>query len=425
MKVCHVSSSDRQGGAAIAANRLCGALRSQDVDSFMLVRRLTQPPPDWVTAYRPDKALAKTAARALRGWQINLQNLDVRPQPAYEGFSDPRSRYGVQLIDDLPQHDVMHLHWVTQFIDLPALCERAQAPVVWTLHDMNLLTGGCHYDLGCERYAQGCGLCPQLSSRRAGDASARNWRRKRTWLSAIAGERIRLVTPSGWLADCAGRSPLTRHLTVEVIPNGVPTDVFRPHDKAALREMMGIGQAEVVVMCVANDLAVTRKGASDFIAAVDALREELDPLVLPLGRGFETDTRFRQFRLNDRIEDPRLLSMFYSVADVLVLPSLQDNFPNVILEAMACGLPVVAYAAGGTPEMIDDGKTGALVPVGDVHALKEAIVALMADRERHATMSQAARARAVADFDINRQVESCQKLYAELLAGRSGQETLN
>lgn len=425
MKVCHVSSSDRQGGAAIAAQRLCSALRSQGVDSSMFVRHLTQASPEWIKAYRPDKGLVKTAARAFRGWQIKLQNRAVRSRAAYEGFSDPRSRYNVQLIDNLPRHDVIHLHWVDEFVDLAAVCERMQAPVVWTLHDMNLLTGGCHYDLGCGRYVKGCGLCPQLSSKRADDASARNWQRKRTWLSAIAGERIRLVAPSGWLANCAGRSPLTMDLPVQVIPNGVPTEVFRPHDKAALREILGIGQGEVVLMCVANDLSVTRKGMSDFIAAVEALQEKVDPLVLPLGRGFQTAGHFRQFRLHDRIEDPRLLSMLYSVADLLVLPSLQDNFPNVVLEAMACGVPVVAYAAGGTPEMITDGETGALVTVGDVRALKEAIAALINDRGRRATMSHAARARAVTDFDIHRQAESCQKLYAQLLAGRSGQETVN
>jgi glycosyltransferase involved in cell wall biosynthesis len=418
MKICHLSISDLKGGAAIAAYRLCSGLRDAGIDSSMYVRHPTEQSPNWTGRYNPDKSLLPTLRRAIRGWKIGFEQKGFAFPLAMEAFSGPETRFAGQLFDTLPDHDVLHLHWVSGLVDLRALSHWRSTPLVWTLHDMNLFTGGCHYDLGCDRYRTGCGACPHAGSTDKSDPTRIYWQRKRDWLSRFDRQRTYLVTPSQWLANTVRKAPLTSHLLVKVIPNGVPIELFKPRDKQLAREILGIPQDAQVVACVANDLTVKRKGIAEFIAAIKGLAKQPAPLVLPIGQGATKEYPIAHVKIRGYTSEPSLLSLLYSAADFLVLPSLQDNFPNVALEAMACGLPIVAFAAGGIPEMIDDGKTGLLAPVGDLQALTQAMEQLLANRDERAAMGHEAVSRVRRHYTIAQQAESYLQLYRELLAQR-------
>ncbi|HZK82797.1 MAG TPA: hypothetical protein VFC46_17070, partial [Humisphaera sp.] len=232
MRVVHISTADWLGGAARAAYRLhAGLQRLSDggtpVRSSMLVAsRVTGDPS--VLQFRPSGGMLTAALRRTRRWRIDSQLAHAsRSRPnGFEPFNGDRSAYQRgELIEALPGCDLVNLHWVSELIDystfLPQMC--AKMPVVWTLHDMNVLTGGCHYDDGCGLHERGCGSCPQLGSSKGSDLASHIWKRKRKLFASLPANRLHVVAPSRWLADAARSSPLLGRFNVMVIPYGLDT----------------------------------------------------------------------------------------------------------------------------------------------------------------------------------------------------------
>jgi glycosyltransferase involved in cell wall biosynthesis len=349
-----------------------------------------------------------------------LQQHDSRPA-GYERFRDDRTPFAAQVLEQLPPCDVANLHWTDAFVDLGAFFSRLPAalPIVWTLHDMAAFTGGCHYDMGCGRWRGQCGACPQLGSDNPDDLSREVWGRKRRELTDLGVERMHVVAPSQWLAEQARESPLLGRFRVETIPYGLDTELFAPRDRTFSRRLLGIPPDEMVVLFVSASLENRRKGFDHAAEAIRDCTRDLDPLVVCVGSGDIVPGETVRCQSLGAIRDERLMSAAYSAADLCVVPSLQDNLPNTVLESMACGTPVVGSDVGGIPDMIRPGETGLLAPAGDAGALAECLVTLLSDDDMREAMSETARRVVMEEYALEIQANRYSAIYEDLLAAQS------
>jgi glycosyltransferase involved in cell wall biosynthesis len=420
LRVLHLATHDGRGGAARATRRLHAGLRALGVDSRVLVRERYSREPG-IVAFDDAAPPARRRERARRLAEEAARADARRP---HEAFSSDRTALGADLLAAIPPADLYNLHWVGGFVDwaevLLPLSRRA--PLVWTLSDLNALTGGCHYDLGCGRYREACGACPQLASRDPDDASRATLRRKCEVLARMRPGALHVVAASRWLADRARESAVTRTLPTTVIPRGVDVDVFRPRDRDAVRRALGIGRGERVALLVSTRLGTPRKGLAQ---ALEAARHARDVpgfrlVCVGLGPGPPNDGSLPVTSLGHVASDDRLAELM-SAADVLIAPSLQEAFGLTVLEAMACGTPVVAFDTGGAPDLVKPGRHGYVVPVGDARALGHALRIVLRDDLSRGRMGEACRALAVEGHGLDHQARRYRDLYRSLgAAGPTG-----
>lgn len=416
MNVVHVTTSDSAGGASVAAYRLHHGLRAAGHASAMLVMQKRRDDAS-VRTYAPPMQIARRARRRLRRLRIDRQLRRYRPSPevGYEFFTDDRSAFdGASLYAQIRPYDVINLHWIGGMVDYGSFFPAVQRPVVWTLHDMNAFTGGCHYSAGCERFTGQCGACPQLASSHEADLSRAIWLRKQQAYAALPHDRLHLVAPSQWLADQARRSGLMPDVPVSVIPNGLDVDEFAPLDRGYARQALRIPASARVVLFLADLVTSQRKGFDLLVAALERLADVDDLFLLSLGVGRLPDLAVPHLHLGS-LYHSGLLSLVYSSADLFVIPSREDNLPNTVLEAFACGTPVVGFAVGGIPEMVRPGLTGQLAAPGDVAGLADAMRTLLRDDTQRRTMSAACRRIAVEEYALPIQAERYAALYRSLL----------
>jgi glycosyltransferase involved in cell wall biosynthesis len=332
-------------------------------------------------------------------------------------FSDDRTEFYRDVCRQIPDADILNLHWIAEFIDYTAFFAwlPKSRPVVWTLHDMSPFTGGCCYDLDCGKFTQKCGACPQLGSEDEGDLTRRIWERKAVSYRALSGGGFHVVTPSRWLAEEAKRSSLLSKFPVSVIPYGLDTSVFVPRDRQESREVLGIPKGAKAILFVSQDITMPRKGFPVLAKALEGMDSENVFLIsLGVGRAREVQ-RFRHVHI-PAVNHNGMLSLIYSAADVFVLPSLADNLPNTMLEAMACGTPVVAFEAGGIPDGVRPGVTGLLARTGDDAELRAAMLELLNNDAKRAEMSANCRRIAVADYGLELQAKRYLEIYESLLS---------
>lgn len=422
LRIAQVSTYDTAGGAARPAYRLHRGLIGRGHDCRMLVARRDSGDPTVEVIPASDGGVRAKLQQRFRRRRLS-RDLDAyrSTQPDWpERFSDDRSRWNWSRVTQLHSLDVINLHWVASFVDYRELFEAVppDVPVVWTLHDMNIFTGGCHYNAGCDRFAERCGGCPQLGSAREEDLSRDVWKRKREVFDKLDQRRLHIVVPSRWLAGEVRRSSLLgSRFSVSVIPYDVNTDEFAPRGRAVSREILGIPKDSLVVLFVAYSVAPQRKGFALLREAVHQLAEVPNLFLLSVGAGTMQDLPVPQLHLG-KVNQNRYLSLAYSAADLFVIPSLQDNLPSTVLESMACGTPVVGFEVGGIPEMVVPGVTGALSPVGDVTSLATNIERLLGDPESRAAMAARCRQRVLQDFGMESYVTKYEELYGTLTSWR-------
>ena len=356
-------------------------------------------------------------ARLRRRLLRTLGHGRIRPPSArHDAFSDGRTVYGTELTRQFPAGSIAHLHWVTKFVDAARFLGKLHSPAVWTLHDMSPFTGGCHYSEGCNRFEGHCGLCPQLDSRRIRDAATYNQNRKAGIHRAVPPGTLFIVAPSTWMAHHARRSTVLRPYATEVIPYGVDLTVFQPSDQKIARQQLGIPiNSSVLLFCA--DYPTPRKGFSQFLNLVEQLRTLPDLVILSVGNGAPSIELPVTHRRLGQINDDHQMARAYAAADIFLIPSLEDNQPNTILESMACGTPVVGFSTGGIPEAIDD--AGISVPLHDIAALAAAVQTLLSDRSRRQQLGRAARTRAEKNYSISLQAARYIELYKQLLITHS------
>jgi glycosyltransferase involved in cell wall biosynthesis len=336
-----------------------------------------------------------------------------------ELFSDVRSSFGCDLPKQLPPADVYNLHWIAGFVDYKAFYQHVHTsvPIVWTLHDMNPFTGGCHFDNGCGKYEMSCGGCPQLgSSKNKADLSRQIYRRKRKIFGQIRAGGLHIVAPSRWLAQAAKRSSLLGKFPITTIPYGLDCDVFSPRDQSVARAALEIPARAKVVLFVADYLNDKRKGFALMNQALEGLKNLNNLFLICLGRNRLNITTSIPHISPGYIEDDRLLALIYSAADIYAIPSLQDNLPNTVLESLACAIPIVGFKVGGISDMIKQGVTGLLAPPGDISAFRNAMASLLKDASRLKSMAEACRRLAVEAYSLKLQAQRYVTLYRKISA---------
>ena len=411
MTILHLATFDAHGGAAVAALRLAEGQARSGHDVRVLVREKSTRHP-LVDAF--DGAAPSTDPAVGRlAW---LFTQGARAEGSGLAFSSDVPTYDLASHPLVLASDVLHLHWVAGFVSSYEL-QRLQAlrkPIVWTLHDQLPFTGGCHYSESCTRFTGTCGQCPQLVP----DAHALASLTLAQKQMHIDPAGLVIASPSRWLANLARSSALFKNTRVDVVPYGIDVQARRRVSRAAAREALGIPGDALVLFASSVNNRETRKGDAHLVEALQRLRAtNAAPwlLVLTAGEGARDGevAGFRCQSLGALAADDARLEMAYRAADVFALPTLEDNLPNTLLEAMAAEIPVVAYDTGGIPDFLKDGVNGRLVPKGDRAGLAQALADLFADRGKRLALGCAAGATAEAAFDWPRQVAAYDAIYIE------------
>jgi glycosyltransferase involved in cell wall biosynthesis len=416
-RILHVSQSDRVGGANRATYRLHQALCQAGADSRLWTAYKSQDDPTVIPALRSPPA--KLVAQICDFANTRIPRLYRRGKEG--NFSSVRLAYGRLSPTVLAKADVVVLHWIAGAFLKPSRLIRVGKPIVWQLWDLWPFTGGCHYPGECRKYEDACGPCPALGSRSAFDLARLDFDSRRRGYRDLD---LTIVAPSRWIADKARRSTLFGSRRIEHIASGVDLHVFRPRDKQLARDILGLPKDKKIVLFGAfSALSDRRKGFHLVPAALTRLAQApIQEIMLAVFGGSRHPAAFEDGRFElpalhlGRFEDDIVLALVYAAADVLIAPYLEDNLPFVMLEALACGTPVVAFAAGGIPDAIDHQKNGYLAPVGAADELARGIEWVLADPERHAALCAAARATAEARFDIRDCARRFHELSAELTA---------
>jgi glycosyltransferase involved in cell wall biosynthesis len=389
MKIVAVNYSDINGGAARAAYRIHHALRNCGVDSRMLVDHAVAG--DW-TVTGPKNKSAKALLK-IRGPLAGMLTKSLKTaNPIIHSPAVIPSRLSEKF--NVSDADVVHLHWINGEMMSIADIGNIRKPVVWTLHDMWAFCGAEHYTEDYrwrERYT---------SVNRPGyesgfDLNRWVWNRKiKHWQRPM-----HIVTPSHWLGDCAKQSVIMRDWPIDVIPNVIDTDVWHPEERALARRLLQLPpDVPLLLFGAMGGAQDPRKGFDLMQAALNHLRGQLPGLELVVyGQLAPRTTADMGFPVHytGHLHDDVSLRLLYSAADVMVIPSRQDNLPNTGVEAHACGLPVVAFDTGGLPDIVEHRCTGYLAKAFDTADLAQGLSWVLSDSDRNSSLGRAARQRAL------------------------------
>ena len=421
MNILLINTSDKLGGAAVACSRLRDALRKEGVAVNMLVAHKE-------TA---DATVYRTASKWMNKVYFLWERLGVFLHNGFRRdtlFQIDIATIGTDVtqLDVFKQADVVHLHWWNQgTLSLDGLLKiiRTKKPIVWTMHDMWPFTGICHYTDACTAYHQECHNCPLLFSRGgSSDLSHTLFLKKK---AIYRQGDIAFVGCSDWLANQARRSALVDRQQVFSIPNPIDISAFYPADKRAIRKELNLPVDKKYILFGAVNSKDPRKGL-DYMLIVSGLlatQDTADYHFLLVGKSSEEikDQLALPATVLPFTTDQKQMSLYYQAASVFVIPSLQENLPNMVMEAMACGTPCVGFEVGGIPEMIQHQSTGYVARLKEAEDLAAGIVYCLADEAKLAQLSIAARRWVEENYAEARVADRYLALYNELLQSVSPQ----
>ena len=352
MRVLIVNTSERTGGAAVAANRLMKALINHGVKAKMLVR-------DKETDSLTVIGLPKSP---MLHWHFLWERLVVFIRSRFSRkhlFEIDLANTGSDItrLPEFQEADVIHLHWINQgMLSLGGIQKilRSGKPVVWTMHDIWPATAICHLTLGCRSFTSACKSCRLLPG---GSRLAQSvWHKKQRLME---DENIYFVACSHWLEQEAKSSALLKGHKITSIPNPIDTHIYNNRcNKQEARQRLGLPADKKLILFVSQRVTNRNKGMDYLMEACDMLKDlpQLGVVILG-GHAEEVTTQLPTFPLGYVNDEHRIVDV-YNAVDVFVLPSLSENLPNTIMEAMACGVPCVGFRVGGIPEEIDHKQNG-------------------------------------------------------------------
>lgn len=364
MRVLHLNTYAGNGGAGKACVRLSKALQEHGIDSQVAVNFLFKSNPEVSDLSKGFFPRWLTAAGIILERLAN--KIFVKPVPI--PFSIPVWGRDISEKDLLKSADVIHIHWINHAFLRPEDIEKLAVlnkPLVWTFHDSNAFTGGCHVRYGCERYQNECGNCPVLRNAHPGDLSHRIWKRKNRTYQTID---FTILAPSRWMAESVSKSKLLNSKPIINIPNTLDTETFKPLSQAEARERLGLSPDKFILisgfMPSRKDL---HKGTAYLVEALELFvsdhhvdKDYIELVVF----GNRDATNVPEFPVKTTflgtISSEEQLAVCYSAADVFMAPSLEDNLPYTVMESLACGTPVVAFTTGGIPDMVEHQNNGYL-----------------------------------------------------------------
>lgn len=402
--ILHINTLGDQGGAAKVAASLNMFLNRSGLHSEFLV--------DQIMEHSNATILPKVTSTKQRilwsmqnnqGWLdfFHLSTLNIKEMPVFKDT------------------DILHLHnlhgdYFSPFA-LPELT--ALKPTVWTLHDMQAITGHCAHSFDCERWLAGCGSCPNLNIYPAinKDTSTFLWETKK---QIYAYSDLTIVCPSKWLKDKVDRSILGNK-GARLIYNGIDNSVFKAMDKQQARKELNLPLGKKILLFTAHEGTSNYwKGGSFVDEAYQRLREKQDILFLNAGVTSAAKGQGGSWVDVPYIFDEYTLAKYYSAADLFIYPSLADNCPLVVLESLSCGTPVVAFRTGGIPELVEHMKMGYLAEYKNSSDFVHGIRTLLEDTELLSQMHIAAHAAVQQRFTLPQMIENYISLYEEILANR-------
>lgn len=401
MKILHINTADH-GGAGAAALRLHIALLHNNIDSnFLCLNKLNS------HTLKCEAFVQKRASclfRLLHRLKLvrnaNEQNTESLKGKVgdYEIFSFPTTDYDIASHHLVKEADIIHLHWVANFMDWHSFFKKLKKPIVWTLHDMNPFSGGFHYsgDMNRNKY-----IFHELEEKIFSIK-----------INAVRKiEQIHVVCPSNWIRNQSLHSAIFGQHPHYLIHNSVPIDIFRPLDKLKSRSILNLPNDGKIILFVAASITNPRKGFDLLLKAIHCLDRNKYSLAVV---GYSTLSGIYQadnvYHLG-HITDEEVLATAYSAADLFVIPSIEDNLPNTMIESLSCGTPVVGFNIGGIPDAVLGGFNGFIVDKINSNELYQTIIkALDYNFDRQRIVEDA-----VKRFGPNVQTLRCLDLYRHLL----------
>ena len=426
MKIAHLSQSDIKGGAHIAAYRLYRALQESEIENQFFVKDKYTDNDSVISLNDPKKAFG-----IFRKWYkflLNDRGL-LRIYKHRDSSTWNPGLYsqcqGILQAEGIQSADLISLYWVCKgFLSIFTIRSllKMGKPIVWRLSDMWPFTGGCHYSGKCTAYEDQCGQCPELGSGFERDLSRVGWwLKKRCWSSYK--DSFTIVCPSNWIAQCASRSSLFKGMRIEVIHTGVDTNIFRPIDKVMAREILGLPQDRLLVLFGAMATKSKRKGGLYLKEAIKILKKKEN---LSCFESVVFGTWSFQYKAEmegpvhvlGKFSNELSLPLIYSACDVFVSPSTEENLPNTVLEAMACGTPCVAFDVGGLPDVVThltDGYLARPLDVKDLAAGIEVVLSWVSSASTTGEVPKLVRKKIMDSFSMSDAVSKYVSLYRNLL----------
>ena len=400
MRVLIINTTERQGGPAIAAYRLTEALKNNGIKAKMLVRE------------KQTDRLSVTGLKmnAWRVWQFIWERILIWKENRFRKhnlFAVDIANTGTDItaIPEFQEADIIHLHWINQGMlslnDIRKILQSGK-PVVWTMHDMWPCTGICHHARECDKYHQECHHCPYIYKGGSKKDLSNQVFKKKKELYQLAP--ITFITCSQWLKGRAGQSALLNGHTIVDIPNPINTGLFKPQNTVAARNRMGLPTDKKLILFGSVKVTDKRKGIDYFIESCKLLAEKHPELKEELGvvvygknsEQLKPLIPFQVFPLDFISSDKDLVNV-YNAVDLYVTPSLEENLPTTIMEAMACGVPCVGFNVGGIPEMIDHLHNGYVAEYKSAEDLANGVIWTLNESE-YRTLSEEACRKAVSNY---------------------------
>jgi glycosyltransferase involved in cell wall biosynthesis len=418
LKIVHLNTYDGNGGAGRACLRLSDALNAIGVESKVLVYYQFGNNPKITNLSKSPFAKAKAV--------FNIMAERYLAKSFVKAMKTPFSLqwFGKSVVKNklLKEADLIHIHWVNHgFLNPKFLAELAdlEKPIVWTFHDSNAFTGGCHVRYSCENFHRQCGNCPLLKMSGPKDISHQTWKRKQKAYSQV---NFDVVAPSRWMAQSVKESSLLGLRKVTVIPNTIEVDVFKPYVKSEAKKILKIAPEKFVIMSGFMPSKNDKHKGTQFL--VDALfelsrRPEIpnDQIELVIfGNKDEENVPKFPFKTTflGTINKDEHLAKCYAAADAFITPSLEDNLPNTVMESLACATPVIAFTTGGIPDMVKHLQNGYLAKYEDANDLADGIEWLFLHEQKEDVQKEARRS-ILAHFSPTVVAEQHLALYLKLL----------
>ena len=372
LKIVQVQYSMESGGGA--AFKLHNAFLSANIDSSILSLYPGLNSDDRIiTLEKKSKVVSLISDRIQQFVTRNAKN-------EFGLFSYPVLGTNISKMPQIKNADVVYLHWILGgFLNIKNIEQLAKLgkPIVFIMHDMWTITGGCHYSFNCEKYKSGCKSCPHLSGRKENDLSKKGFKKKINLFSKY--NNFYFVSPSRWLFNCAKESLLTKNKPIFYIPNIIEDKVFKPTDTVIAKQILDIDAGETVLAFGALSINSPYKGWGHLLKALSNLKNsssETKITAVIFGKA-NTKKLMEEIPFNTKfmgyLKDKWSLVLVYNAADVFIAPSIADNLPTTIFESLSCGTPVVAFNTGGIPDLISHKKNGYLAKPGDSEDLVNGI----------------------------------------------------
>lgn len=399
IKVCLINTYQNYGGAALACQRLLKALnQTAEVEARLLVQEMNQVQTQtsaWAESYLAKKLAFYRFIRERLSFYYLEKEKSLR-------FAFSPASFGVDISTHpwVREADVLHLHWINfGFLSLQSLKKlfSLNKPVVITLHDMWFFTGGCHYAGNCKAFEKQCGNCPFFLKPRLKDLSFRILQKKK---ALYKSNKLTFVACSQWMANIANESSLLKEnqLHCQAIPNPIDTALFLPLDKTKSRISLKLPEDKFLILFGAMNSNDPRKGFNHLLGALKQVHQQHPEwqeniILLVFGKNKENLKNLLPYTTYTlgQVTQPEKLIEVYNAADIFVLPSLEDNLPNTVMEAMSCGRPVLAFETGGVPEMINHLENGYLAGNQSPNELAKGLIYFFTHKDQLAVLGKEAR----------------------------------